>query len=168
MMKLFETFDTDWKSSWLLHRVASWKVESLNGQSSDQRTVHYSVLTGPFGRYCGGSCRFDVLLKMNGYPEIEHFVIWYRFLIHGTCQLCLLSFSKFCYFHSHRSFALFAGDRFRCIIDDSWWIGTVTILEPFQEQYPDSMFQCIGILLVKTLWRLSNHSVVPFISCASE
>lgn len=33
-------------------------------------------------------------------------------------------------------------DRFRSIIDDAWWFGTVLSQEPFQPEYPDSHFQC--------------------------
>uniref|UniRef100_F6U2B9 Bromodomain and WD repeat-containing protein 1 n=1 Tax=Equus caballus TaxID=9796 RepID=F6U2B9_HORSE len=33
-------------------------------------------------------------------------------------------------------------DRFRSIIDDAWWFGTVLSQEPYQRQYPDSHFQC--------------------------
>ncbi|KAM6224854.1 bromodomain and WD repeat-containing protein 1 [Rhynchocyon petersi] len=33
-------------------------------------------------------------------------------------------------------------DRFRSIIDDAWWFGTVLNQEPYQPQYPDSHFQC--------------------------
>ena len=40
------------------------------------------------------------------------------------------------------------GDRFRCLIDDGWWIGVVETIEPFQVDYPDSMFQCLGVVLV--------------------
>ncbi|KAF3816064.1 hypothetical protein GH733_016166 [Mirounga leonina] len=32
--------------------------------------------------------------------------------------------------------------RFRSIIDDAWWFGTVLSQEPYQPQYPDSHFQC--------------------------
>uniref|UniRef100_A0A8B9M0B1 Bromodomain and WD repeat domain containing 1 n=1 Tax=Accipiter nisus TaxID=211598 RepID=A0A8B9M0B1_9AVES len=35
-----------------------------------------------------------------------------------------------------------ASDRFRSIIDDAWWFGTVLGQEPYQPQYPDSHFQC--------------------------
>uniref|UniRef100_A0A8B9Q1S4 Bromodomain and WD repeat-containing protein 1 n=1 Tax=Apteryx owenii TaxID=8824 RepID=A0A8B9Q1S4_APTOW len=34
------------------------------------------------------------------------------------------------------------GDRFRSIIDDAWWFGTVESQQPFQTEYPDSSFQC--------------------------
>uniref|UniRef100_A0A8B9NL93 Bromodomain and WD repeat-containing protein 1 n=1 Tax=Accipiter nisus TaxID=211598 RepID=A0A8B9NL93_9AVES len=34
------------------------------------------------------------------------------------------------------------GDRFRSIIDDAWWFGTVESQQPFQAEYPDSSFQC--------------------------
>ncbi|XP_058040935.1 bromodomain and WD repeat-containing protein 1 isoform X1 [Ahaetulla prasina] len=33
-------------------------------------------------------------------------------------------------------------DRFRSIIDDAWWFGIVLRQEPYQSQYPDSLFQC--------------------------
>ncbi|XP_074156614.1 bromodomain and WD repeat-containing protein 1 isoform X3 [Sminthopsis crassicaudata] len=38
-----------------------------------------------------------------------------------------------------------ARDRFRSIIDDAWWFGTVLSQEPFQPQYPDSHFQCYNV-----------------------
>ncbi|XP_006815970.1 PH-interacting protein-like [Saccoglossus kowalevskii] len=37
------------------------------------------------------------------------------------------------------------GDRFRAMIDDAWWLGSITNQEPFQEEYPDSMFQCFNV-----------------------
>ncbi|XP_029821926.2 PH-interacting protein [Ixodes scapularis] len=33
-------------------------------------------------------------------------------------------------------------DRFRSIIDDAWWLGTIDTQAPLQLEYPDSMFQC--------------------------
>ncbi|XP_062982693.1 bromodomain and WD repeat-containing protein 1 isoform X3 [Elgaria multicarinata webbii] len=36
-------------------------------------------------------------------------------------------------------------DRFRSIIDDAWWFGTVLSQEPYQSQYPDSPFQCYSV-----------------------
>ncbi|XP_028583028.2 bromodomain and WD repeat-containing protein 1 isoform X4 [Podarcis muralis] len=36
-------------------------------------------------------------------------------------------------------------DRFRSIIDDAWWFGTVLSQEPYQPQYPDSPFQCYSV-----------------------
>uniref|UniRef100_A0A8C2T6U5 Bromodomain and WD repeat-containing protein 1 n=1 Tax=Coturnix japonica TaxID=93934 RepID=A0A8C2T6U5_COTJA len=38
-----------------------------------------------------------------------------------------------------------ASDRFRSIIDDAWWFGTVLGQEPYQPQYPDSHFQCYSV-----------------------
>lgn len=35
-----------------------------------------------------------------------------------------------------------AGDRFRSIIDDAWWMGTIESQAPLQREFPDSMFQC--------------------------
>ncbi|XP_069616832.1 bromodomain and WD repeat-containing protein 1-like isoform X1 [Ranitomeya imitator] len=35
-----------------------------------------------------------------------------------------------------------SGDRFRSIIDDAWWFGTVVDQEPYQADCPDSLFQC--------------------------
>ncbi|EHB03804.1 Bromodomain and WD repeat-containing protein 3 [Heterocephalus glaber] len=37
------------------------------------------------------------------------------------------------------------GDRFRSIIDDAWWFGTVESQQPFQPEYPDSAFQCYSV-----------------------
>ncbi|XP_008311418.1 PH-interacting protein [Cynoglossus semilaevis] len=37
------------------------------------------------------------------------------------------------------------GDRFRSVIDDAWWFGTIESQEPYQLQYPDSMFQCYNV-----------------------
>uniref|UniRef100_A0A8C2DNF4 Bromodomain and WD repeat domain containing 3 n=1 Tax=Cyprinus carpio TaxID=7962 RepID=A0A8C2DNF4_CYPCA len=34
------------------------------------------------------------------------------------------------------------GQHFRSIIDDAWWFGTVECQEPFESEYPDSLFQC--------------------------
>ncbi|KAB7498071.1 Bromodomain and WD repeat-containing protein 3, partial [Armadillidium nasatum] len=39
-----------------------------------------------------------------------------------------------------------SGDRFRCIIDDAWWIGTVETQEPHLPEFPDSMFMCYRVL----------------------
>ncbi|XP_030632617.1 bromodomain and WD repeat-containing protein 3 [Chanos chanos] len=36
-------------------------------------------------------------------------------------------------------------DRFRSIIDDAWWFGTIVCQEPYQLEYPDSHFQCIKV-----------------------
>uniref|UniRef100_T1J4N0 Bromo domain-containing protein n=1 Tax=Strigamia maritima TaxID=126957 RepID=T1J4N0_STRMM len=38
-----------------------------------------------------------------------------------------------------------ADDQFRSMIDDAWWTGTIESQEPFQEEYPDSMFQCFNV-----------------------
>ncbi|XP_074852070.1 bromodomain and WD repeat-containing protein 1 isoform X2 [Carettochelys insculpta] len=38
-----------------------------------------------------------------------------------------------------------SSDRFRSIIDDAWWFGTVLRQEPYQPQYPDSHFQCYSV-----------------------
>ncbi|CAI9591491.1 unnamed protein product, partial [Staurois parvus] len=37
------------------------------------------------------------------------------------------------------------GDRFRSIIDDAWWFGMVESQQPFQMDYPDSLFQCYSV-----------------------
>lgn len=38
-----------------------------------------------------------------------------------------------------------SGDRFRSVIDDAWWFGTIESQEPYQLQYPDSLFQCYNV-----------------------
>jgi bromodomain and WD repeat domain-containing protein 1/3 len=37
-------------------------------------------------------------------------------------------------------------DRFRCIIDENWYFGSIQAKNPFQEQYPRSPFQCLTVL----------------------
>lgn len=37
------------------------------------------------------------------------------------------------------------GDRFRSVIDDAWWFGTIICQEPYQQEYPDSLFQCFKV-----------------------
>ncbi|XP_036104418.1 PH-interacting protein isoform X4 [Molossus molossus] len=37
------------------------------------------------------------------------------------------------------------GDRFRSVIDDAWWFGTIESQEPLQHEYPDSLFQCYNV-----------------------
>ncbi|XP_031143863.1 PH-interacting protein isoform X3 [Sander lucioperca] len=37
------------------------------------------------------------------------------------------------------------GDRFRSVIDDAWWFGTIESQEPYQPQYSDSLFQCYNV-----------------------
>lgn len=37
------------------------------------------------------------------------------------------------------------GDRFRCMIDDGWWIGQITNRVPYSDEFPDSLFMCFAI-----------------------
>lgn len=50
--------------------------------------------------------------------------------------------------------ALFAGDRFRSVIDDAWWFGTIICQEPYQPEYSDSLFQCFKVrwVIIETEW----------------
>ncbi|XP_016085415.1 PH-interacting protein-like [Sinocyclocheilus grahami] len=36
-------------------------------------------------------------------------------------------------------------DRFRAVIDDAWWFGMIESQEPYQAEYPDSLFQCYNV-----------------------
>ncbi|XP_051965778.1 bromodomain and WD repeat-containing protein 3-like [Xyrauchen texanus] len=38
-----------------------------------------------------------------------------------------------------------ANVRFRSVIDDAWWFGTIIGQEPYQPEYPDSHFQCFKV-----------------------
>lgn len=40
------------------------------------------------------------------------------------------------------------GDRFRSIIDNAWWCGTIAAQEPYQAVYPDSLFLCYSVKYV--------------------
>lgn len=44
-------------------------------------------------------------------------------------------------------FCSYLGDRFRSVIDDAWWFGTIDSQEPLQPDYPDSLFQCYNVWL---------------------
>lgn len=44
-------------------------------------------------------------------------------------------------------FCSYLGDRFRSVIDDAWWFGTIESQEPLQPDYPDSLFQCYNVWL---------------------
>ncbi|OCT93763.1 bromodomain and WD repeat-containing protein 1 isoform X2 [Xenopus laevis] len=65
-----------------------------------------------------------------------------------------------------------AGDRFRSIIDDAWWFGTVMDQEPYQPDYPDSLFQCYTVKWDNTeIERLSpwDMEIIPaYVSPPSE
>lgn len=37
-------------------------------------------------------------------------------------------------------------DRFRSIIDDVWYLGVIESKKPFQDDYPDSQFQCLKVV----------------------
>ncbi|ELV14183.1 Bromodomain and WD repeat-containing protein 3, partial [Tupaia chinensis] len=57
------------------------------------------------------------------------------------------------------------GDRFRSIIDDAWWFGTVESQQPFQPEYPDSSFQCYSVQRISALmWevRYIEHNARTF------
>lgn len=55
-----------------------------------------------------------------------------------------------------------AGHRFRSIIDDAWWFGSVESQEPLQPEYPDSLFQCY---VVRYSLMMSENVLVFFIGC---
>lgn len=38
------------------------------------------------------------------------------------------------------------GDRFRCMIDDGWWMGAIQSRKPLSEEFPQSLFMCFNIL----------------------
>lgn len=42
-------------------------------------------------------------------------------------------------------FLSYVDDRFRSVIDDAWWFGTIVCQEPYQPEYPDSLFQCFKV-----------------------
>ncbi|XP_049806710.1 PH-interacting protein [Schistocerca nitens] len=37
------------------------------------------------------------------------------------------------------------GDRFRCMIDDSWWMGVIESQSPLEQEFPDSHFMCYKV-----------------------
>lgn len=37
------------------------------------------------------------------------------------------------------------GDRFRCMIDDGWWMGQIVERKPLHDEFPDSLFMCFNV-----------------------
>ncbi|XP_011687322.1 PREDICTED: PH-interacting protein isoform X3 [Wasmannia auropunctata] len=37
------------------------------------------------------------------------------------------------------------GDKFRCMIDDGWWMGQIVGMEPLDEEFPGSFFMCFRV-----------------------
>ncbi|XP_029164784.1 PH-interacting protein isoform X2 [Nylanderia fulva] len=37
------------------------------------------------------------------------------------------------------------GDKFRCMIDDGWWMGQIVGMEPLDEEFSDSFFMCFRV-----------------------
>ncbi|XP_015116795.1 bromodomain and WD repeat-containing protein 3 [Diachasma alloeum] len=37
------------------------------------------------------------------------------------------------------------GDRFRCMIDDGWWMGQIESMEPSDDDFPESYFMCFRV-----------------------
>lgn len=37
------------------------------------------------------------------------------------------------------------GDRFRCMIDDGWWMGQIQSMEPLDDNFPESFFMCFRV-----------------------
>ena len=57
------------------------------------------------------------------------------------------------------------GDRFRSLINDGygvqmWWEGEIVEREPFNKQYPNSMFLCFRIRFVATYFLKRKQLVV--------
>lgn len=42
------------------------------------------------------------------------------------------------------------------MIDDAWWFGTIICQEPYQQEYPDSLFQCF-----KVRWERTHEGLEP-------
>jgi bromodomain and WD repeat domain containing protein 1/3 len=40
------------------------------------------------------------------------------------------------------------GEQFRCLIDDSWWIGTIEAQNAVDLDFPDSPFQCFQVRII--------------------
>ena len=66
---------------------------------------------------------------------------------------------------------LSSGLRFRSIIDDAWWFGSVEAQEPLQAEYPDSLFQCYAVKYVRfsAVFVMEENSTLSLlISCSSN
>jgi bromodomain and WD repeat domain-containing protein 1/3 len=36
-------------------------------------------------------------------------------------------------------------DKFRCMIDDGWWMGQIISMEPLEDDFPESFFMCFRV-----------------------
>ena len=54
-----------------------------------------------------------------------------------------------------------SGDRFRSLIEDSWWIGIIEAHIPFQEEFPDSLFQCFKVRYVTEKLKTQEFHMNP-------
>jgi hypothetical protein len=59
-----------------------------------------------------------------------------------------------------------AGSRFRSVIDDYWWSGVVTEVSPYEDELPDSHFQCFVVGLV--FFCISTFSISTSIFCSES
>ncbi|XP_068126479.1 bromodomain and WD repeat-containing protein 1 isoform X2 [Hyperolius riggenbachi] len=66
-------------------------------------------------------------LKYHDMPDVIDFLVLRQYYDHARCTNWQ------------------SGDKFRSIIDDAWWFGTVMSQEPYQSEYPDSLFQCYTV-----------------------
>ncbi len=61
---------------------------------------------------------------------------------------------------------ILSGDRFRTVIDDAWWFGTIENQEPYQAEYPDSLFQCYNVWSVLHVHlHIFTHVIEQFNYC---
>uniref|UniRef100_A0A8C3RA28 Pleckstrin homology domain interacting protein n=1 Tax=Cyanoderma ruficeps TaxID=181631 RepID=A0A8C3RA28_9PASS len=77
------------------------------------------------GKLTGGLC--SVVIRYHDMPDVIDFLVLRQQFDDAK----------------HRRWNI--GDRFRSVIDDAWWFGTIDSQEPLQPDYPDSLFQCYNV-----------------------
>jgi bromodomain and WD repeat domain-containing protein 1/3 len=84
--------------------------------------------------------RLGVIDQITGKLTDTKFSIKYHDMLHVVDFVILRQFYQRAIEKNWRS-----KDRFRCIIDDNWYFGTIEAKKPYQDEYPDSDFLCLKI-----------------------
>uniref|UniRef100_A0A4W5LVQ0 Bromodomain and WD repeat domain containing 3 n=1 Tax=Hucho hucho TaxID=62062 RepID=A0A4W5LVQ0_9TELE len=114
----------------------SWNKLNLRDQES-VKVVGIKYEVGPPTLCC---LKLAFLHPISGKMTNESFSLKYHDMPDVIDFLVLLQFYDEAKEHNWQT-----GMRFRSIIDDAWWFGSVEDQQPLQPEYPDSLFQCYTV-----------------------
>uniref|UniRef100_A0A674BQK8 Bromodomain and WD repeat domain containing 3 n=1 Tax=Salmo trutta TaxID=8032 RepID=A0A674BQK8_SALTR len=114
----------------------SWNKLNLRDQES-VKVVGIKYEVGPPTLCC---LKLAFLHPISGKMTNESFSLKYHDMPDVIDFLVLQQFYDEAKEHNWQT-----GMRFRSIIDDAWWFGSVEDQQPLQPEYPDSLFQCYTV-----------------------